>query len=167
MVSIDKSFHAGFLAIAVFGCASGSAAAADTQTAFEGIMENTAATSICATQGVGGSGAGDNHVSIYRPHILSADTPTYLSVVFTRAEWTLQNSSETSNPQMNKSGADTATIIDARGKPGTYAGTYSNFIVTPNPVTETTTVVTITGTINNYSNVAGCNVTFQAAYIKE
>jgi hypothetical protein len=167
MIPIDNSFRAAFLASVVFGCASGSAAAADTQAAFEGIMENTAASSTCATLGVGGTGVGDNHVSIYRPHILSTDTPTYLAVVFTRAEWTLQNSSETTNPQMNGSGPDTATIIDARGKPGTYAGTYLNIVVTPKPVTESTLVVSITGTINNYSNAAGCDVTFKAAYIKE
>ncbi|MBV9290002.1 MAG: hypothetical protein JO288_19680, partial [Hyphomicrobiales bacterium] len=105
--------------------------------------------------------------SIYRPHILSTDTPTFLAVVFTRAEWTLQNSSDLKNPQMNGNGADTATIIDGRGAPGTYSGTYSGIVVTPNPVTETTLVVTVTGTINNYSNVAGCNVTFKAAYAKE
>jgi hypothetical protein len=167
MISIANSFCTTFLATVILGCASGAAAAADTQAAWIGLMQNTAASSTCATVGLGGTGVGDNHVSVYRPHILSTDTPTYLAIVFTRDEFTLQNTSETTNPQMNGSGPDTATIIDGRGKPGTYAGTYSGIVVTPKPVTETTGVVTITGTIDNYFNVAGCNFTFKAAYVKE
>jgi hypothetical protein len=167
MISIDDAFHAAFLATAVLGCASSAAAAADTQAAWEGIMENTAASSTCAAMAVGGSGVGDNHVSVYRPHILSTDTPTYLAIVFTRAEFTLQNSSESTRPQMKGSGAYTATAIDGRGTPGTYPGTYLNIVITPYPVLETTNVVTMTGTIDNYFNVAGCNVTFKAAFIKE
>jgi hypothetical protein len=167
MMPIDSSFRAAFLAAAFSGCASFAAAAADTQAAWEGVMENTAASSTCATMGVGGTGVGDNHVSVYRPHILSTDTPTYLAIVFTRAEFTLQTSSESKNPQMNGSGADTATVIDGRGAPGTYPGTFTGIVVSPKPVVEATTVVTITGTIDNYFNVAGCNVTFKATYGKE
>jgi hypothetical protein len=167
MMPIDSSCRAAFLAAAVFGCASGADAAGDSQAAWEGIMENTTASSVCATMAVGGTGVGDNHVSVYRPHILSTDTPTYLAIVFTRTEFTLQNNSEITNPQMNGSGADLATIIDARGKPGTYAGTFSGIVVSPKPVLETTNVISMTGTIDNYFNVAGCNVTFKASFIKE
>lgn len=167
MTPIDSSLRTIFLAAAFVGCASGGAAAADRQAAWEGIMENTASSSICATMGVGGTGVGDNHVSVYRPHLLSTDTPTYLAIVFTRTDFTLQNFSETANPQMNGSGKDTATIIDSRGAPGTYPGTFSGIAVTPKPVLETTNVVTMTGTIDNYLNVPGCNVTFKAAFIKE
>ena len=167
MMSIYGSFRAALFATAVLGCRSGAAVAVDTQAAWEGIMENTAASSVCATIAVGGTGVGDNHVSVYRPHILSTDTPTYLAIVFTRTGFTLQNNSETTNPQMNGSGADLATIIDARGKPGTYAGTFSGIVVSPKPVLETTNVISMTGTIDNYFNVAGCNVTFKAAFIKE
>jgi hypothetical protein len=166
MTSIDITLRAALFGAAVFACASRAAVAADTQAAWEGV-ENTAASSVCTTMAVGGTGVGDNHVSVYRPHILSTDTPTYLAIVFTRTEFTLQNNSETTNPQMNGSGADLATIIDPRGKPGTYAGTFSGIVVSPKPVLETTNVVTITGTIDNYFNVAGCNVTFKAAFIKE
>ena len=166
MISIDNSFRAAFLAASVFGCASGGAAAADTQAAWEGFMVNTAATSGCA--GVGGSAVGDTHVSVYRPHILSTDTPTFLSVVFLRAAFTLENGSEITNPQMRGSGADTTWIIDGRGAAGAFKGlAYSNIIVTPTPVSETTNVVTITGTIDSYFNVFGCNVSFKAAYVKE
>jgi hypothetical protein len=168
MISINDSFrNAVLLATVVFGCAPSAAAAADTQAAWEGIMQNTAASSTCAALGVGGTGVGDVHVSVYRPHILSADTPTYLAILLTRAEFTLENSSESKNPQMNGSGADTASIIDYRGAPGTYTGTFSGIVVKPNPVLETTNLVTITGTIDNYLNFAGCSVTFKAAYTKE
>jgi hypothetical protein len=167
MGSIDNSFRAAFLIIAVFGCGSNAAVAADTQAAWIGIMENTGATPTCAAMGVGGTGVGDNHVSVYRPHILSTDTATYLAILFTRTEFTLKNNIEASNPQMRGSGADTATIIDPRGAPGSYPGTFFGIAVTPNPVVETTNIVSITGTIDNYLNVAGCNVTFKAAYVKE
>jgi hypothetical protein len=167
MTSIDNWFRAALLAAAALGCASGAAHAADKQAAWAGLMQNTATTSTCASLGVGGTGVGDNHVSVYRPHILSTDTPTYLAIVFTRTEFTLANTSETANPQMNGSGTDTATIIDSRGKPGTYTGSYTSIAVTPNPVTETTAYVTITGTINNYFNFAGCNVSFKGAYFQE
>jgi len=167
MTSSAKFLQTAFLAAAVFGAGSGASVAADTQAAWIGLMENTGATSTCATMGIGGTGVGDNHISVYRPHILPTDTPTFLSIVFTRTEFTLKNSSETSNPQMRGSGADTATIIDPRGAPGSYPGTFSGIVVTPNPVVETTNIVSITGTIDNYFNVAGCNVSFKAAYIKE
>jgi hypothetical protein len=165
MITIDNAFRAALLAAAVFGCASGAAyAAADKQAAWVGLMENLSATATCASLGVGGSGVGDLHVSVYRPHIVSTDTTTYLAIVFTPTEFTLANTSETTNPQMNGSGTDTTTLIDGRGKPVTYAGSYSLISVTPNPVTETTPIITITGTINNYFNFTGCNVSFHAVY---
>jgi hypothetical protein len=68
---------------------------------------------------------------------------------------------------MDGSAADTAIIIDGRGAAGSPAGTYSGVVVTPKPVLETTTLVTITGTIDSYFNVPGCNVTFKATYVKE
>ena len=165
MISVNDSFRcAALLAIAVFGCAP--AAATDTQAAWEGFMVNTGATPACA--GVGGAAVGDTHVSVYRPHILVADTPTFLSAVFLRAAFTLQNSSEITNPQMRGSGSDTTWIIDGRGAAGAAKGLpYSNIIVTPTPVTETTANITITGTIDSYFNVFGCNVTFKAEYVKE
>jgi hypothetical protein len=169
MISIDGSFRgAALLATVVFGCTP--AAASDTQAAWMGFIQNTAATPACA--GVGGSAVGDLHVSVYRPHILATDTPTFLSVVFLRAAFTLQNGSETSNPQMRGSGADTTWIIDGRGAAGAFKGlAYSNIIVTPTPpalsVSESTTNITITGTIDSYFNVFGCNVTFKAEYVKE
>jgi hypothetical protein len=168
MMSIDSSFRAAFLATAVFGCASGAAVAADTQAAWVGFMQNTPpAASTTACVGVGGTAVGDIHVSIYRPHILTTDTPTFLAVVFLRGAFTLQNFSETANPQMNGSGADIATIIDGRGKAVTPPpkDTYSGIVVTPNPISPGYTgPIIITGRIDSYFNVSGCNVTFKATY---
>ena len=49
-------------------------AAGDTQAAWEGYATTTASTAQCA--GVGGTGGGDTHVSIFRPHITARDTDT-------------------------------------------------------------------------------------------
>jgi hypothetical protein len=169
MISIQDSLGgAAVLAAVVFGCTP--AAATDTQSAWEGFMQNTAVTSACS--GVGGAAVGDTHVSVYRPHILATDTPTFLSAVFLRAAFTLENGSEITNPQMRGSGADTTWIIDGRGAAGSFKSlAYSNIIVTPTPsalsVSESTTSITITGTIDSYFNVFGCNVTFKAEYVKE
>jgi hypothetical protein len=57
-------------------------------------------------------------------------------------QFTLQNNSETINPQMNGSGAYIATAIDGRGAPGTYKGTFSGIVVAPKLVVEGTPVVT-------------------------
>jgi len=170
MMSIDSFFRAAFLAAAVFGCASGAAVAADTQAAWEGFMQNIANTPACA--GIGGTAVGDVHVSVYRPHILPADTPTYLSVVFLRATFSLENGSEITNPQMRGSGTDTTWIIDGRGAAGAFKDlAYVNITVTPTPpapsVSESTTSITITGTIDSYFNVLNCNVSFKAEYVKE
>ena len=167
MMSIDNSFRAAFLAAAVFGCATGAAAAADTHPAWEGIMEITGATPGCAA--VGGAAKGDIHVSVYRPKLSPTDTPTYLAILHARAELTLQNDSDTTTgPQMNNFGTYTATAIDGRGKPFTYSGTFSGFVVSPKPVLASYTgTVTVTGTISNYFNAPsppGCAVTFTATY---
>jgi hypothetical protein len=159
MISIDTSFRAALFATAAFACASGAAIAADTQAAWEGVMENTGSSG-CG--GVGGAALGDTHVSVYRPHVNPTDTATYLAIVFTRAEFTLKNNSETI-AQMNGNGTYTATVIDGRGEPGTYSGSFS-IAVTPFPVKDTTPVVTVKGTIHNYFNVSACTVTFTATY---
>ena len=167
MIAIHSSFRAASLAFAVLGCASGAALADDTQAAWNGLMQITTATATCATDSVGGTGVGDIHVSVYRPHILTTDTPTYLSIMFTQAALTLQNSNESTNPHMTGSGAYTATVINKRGKPGTFVGAYSNISTSPTLVNGSTATVSITGTIDNVFNTSGCNVGFKAVYTKE
>lgn len=138
-------------------------AAGDTQTAWEGYATNTASTAACST--IGGTGKSDTHVSIFRPHINANDTPTFLSMMHLRAAITFQNASESTKHQMNGAGNYTAFGINSRAKGFTYSGTYS-LTVSPNPVLSTTEVVNVTGTLNNYFNTAGCNVTFKAVYVK-
>jgi hypothetical protein len=166
MISIGICFRAALFATAAFACASGAAGAPDTQAAWEGFMVNTGS---LGCSGVGGTAVGDTHVSVYRPHIPLVDTSlTFLSVVFLRAAFTLENVSETANPQMTGSGADTTWVIDGRGAAGAFKGNaYSTFVVKPTPVSLSTTNITITGTIHSYFNVPGCIVTFSAEYVKE
>ena len=142
----------------------GPAAAADTQAAWEGFLTVTSSTAQCS--GVGGTGVGSTNVSMYRPKIKSTDTNTFLSLIQTRAAIAFQNSSETTIKQMNGSGNYGGSGINGRGKAFSYTATYSNFKVTPSPVTASTTNVMITGTINNMWSVTGCNVTFKSTYTK-
>lgn len=142
----------------------GPAAAADTQAAWEGFLTVTSSTAKCA--GVGGTGVGSTNVSIYRPKINSTDTNTFISLIQTRAAIAFQNSSETTIKQMNGSGNYAGAGINSHGKAFSYTGSYSNFKVTPSPVTASTTNVMITGTINTMWNTTGCNVTFKATYTK-
>jgi len=142
----------------------GQAFAADTQAAWEGFMTVTNNTPQCS--GVGGTSVGSTNVSIYRPKIKGSDTNTFLTIMFTRAAIAFQNTSESTIHQMNGSGNYTGAAINSRGKAFSYAGTYSNFVVTPSTVAATTTNVTITGTIGKIWNTTGCDVTFKATYTK-
>jgi hypothetical protein len=143
-------------------------AAGDTQAAWEGYATNTSTQSAaCST--VGGTGKGDTHVSIFRPHITAGDTPTFLSMVHLRAAITFENKNETTNPQMTGNGGYTAFGINSRAKGFSYTSagsTFSNIVVSPNPVQASTPVITITGTLNNYFNATGCSVTFKGVYVK-
>ncbi len=137
-------------------------AAGDTHLAWEGYATNTG--SVGCT-GVGGTGTGDTHVSIYRPKLGATDpSPTFLSFMHLRAALTFQNTSA-GIPQMNGAGNYTGVGINSRAKSFSFTGTYK-LTVSPNPVVSTTSVVNISGTINNYFNTAGCSVTFKGIYVK-
>jgi hypothetical protein len=128
---------------------------------WEGFATVTASTTQCS--GVGGTTPGDTHVSIFRPKIASTDLPTFLSFVFLRSALTQENTSESTVQQMNGSGNYTGFSIGSRAAFGQYTGTY-NMTVTPAPVTALTPSVMIDGTMTNYFNTAGCNVTFEGTY---
>jgi hypothetical protein len=131
--------------------------------AWEGYATVIASTPQCS--GVGGTAPGDTHVSIFRPKIASTDSPTFLSFVFLRAAVTQENTSESTVPQMNGSGNYTGFAIGSRAGFGQYTGTY-NLTVTPAIVTASTPSVTIDGTITNFWNSTGCNVTFEGVYVE-
>jgi hypothetical protein len=140
------------------------ASALDTQAAWQGIATVTASTTAqCA--GVGGTTVDDAMVSVYRPKIASTDTPTYLSFAFLRAALTVENTSEATVHQMHGSGNDDILGVDSRARFIDGTGTYS-LAISPASVVATTPVVTITGKINNFFNVAGCDVTFTGVYAK-
>ena len=125
MTSIYGSFRAALFATAVFACTSGAAVAADTQAAWEDIMENTAASSVCATMAVGGTGVGDNRIPVLSAaHPFNRYADLFRPSCSHALEFTLQNNSETTNPQMN-GGADLlslATIIVRTRKAGNLCG---------------------------------------------
>jgi len=134
--------------------------ATDTQLAWQGIGAVTAATPQCS----GIIGVGDHYTTVFRPKIKATDSNTFMSLLYLRAALTLQNKSESTVPQMNGSGNYTATGIDSRALAYSYSSTYA-FTVTPSPVTATTSLVTIDGTITNIFNVTGCDVTFHAEFV--
>jgi hypothetical protein len=49
----------------------------------------------------------------------------------------------------------------------TYGGGTYNLTITPAKIVATTPYVTITGTINNFLNTAGCNIGIKGTYVKE
>ena len=150
-----------FLAVA---SVPGTAVALDTQAAWQGIATVTASTTAqCA--GVGGTTVTDAMVSVYRPKIASTDTPTYLSFSFLRATFTVENTSETTVHQMHGAGNDDILGVDGRAKFIDGTGTYS-LTISPAAVVATTPVVTITGKVNNFFDVVGCDVTFTGVYAK-
>jgi hypothetical protein len=146
--------------------APGAGLAADTQAAWEGFVTITASTSACA--GLGGTGVSDTHVSIYRPHILSTDTVSWLSIVHLRASLALGNLSESTIPQMQGTGSYAGHGLDSRALTYQYSGTNASysFTITPAVIAETTPVVNIVGTINDFNNTFGCNLTFKGVYVK-
>lgn len=140
----------------------GAALALDTQLSWQGIAETTASTTAqCA--GVGGTVPGDISVSVFRPKIKSTDTNTFLSFVFTRGAFTLENITEAKERQMHGSGSDDIFGVNGRAKFFEGTGTYS-LTITPAVVVASTPIVTISGKINNFFDVAGCNVTFKGVY---
>jgi hypothetical protein len=139
------------------------ALAADTQLVWEGYATVTASTIQCS--GHGGTGTGDTHVSIFRPKILSTDTPTFLSFILLRFAETMENTNESTVPQMHGLGNYAASAVDSRAKFDKWAGTYS-LTVSPPAITASTPVVLINGNIDSFENVPGCTVTFKGVYVQ-
>lgn len=140
------------------------ALALDTQAAWQGIATVTAETAAqCA--GVGGTTVGDAMVSVFRPKIASTDTATFLSFVFLRAAFTVENTNESTIHQMHGAGNDDIFGVNGRAKFFEGTGTYS-LTISPAAVVVTTPVITVTGKINNFFDVVGCDVTFTGVYAK-
>jgi hypothetical protein len=139
-------------------------AAGDTQAAWQGYATTTASTAQCA--GIGGTGVGDTHVSIFRPHIAALDTQTFLSMMHLRAAITFDNTSEATIHQMHGAGNYTGYGVNSRAKGFSYTGGTYSLTVSPASIVASTPIINITGTLNNYFNTAGCSVTFKGVYVK-
>ncbi len=137
-------------------------------TVWEGYATITASTPPCS--GIGGTAPGDTHVSIFRPKLCALcigppDTPTYLSFVFLRAALTQENTSESTVHQMNGSGNYSGFLVGSHALFSQYTGAY-NLTLTPVTITAATPSVIIDGTITNFLNTTGCNVSFEGAYVQ-
>jgi hypothetical protein len=140
----------------------GAALADDTQLAWQGIATTTGSTT-AQCQGALGSAPGDTQVSVFRPKIKSTDSATFLSFVFLRAAETWEDTSKATAHQMHGSGKYEGYGVNRRAEFYDFGGTF-NLTVSPAAVIASTPVVTITGTITNYGNNAGCDVTFKGVY---
>jgi hypothetical protein len=99
------------------------ALALDNQLVWQGIITVTAATTACAA--VDGAAPGDAEVSVFRPKIASTDTATFLSWVYLRSAFTLENTSESTAHQMHGAGKFDGYAVNSRAKFFDYSGTYS------------------------------------------
>ncbi len=159
-----KFLSAGAVAAALF--TQPSAQAADTHVAWEGFLTFTGSPPAACT-GAGGVANDDTHVSIYRANLGANDaSPTFLSILFTRAALDLQNTSESAAHQMNGTGKYAGFAFNSKAKVLQYTGSF-DLTVTPTPVAAGTDTVSITGTITNLFNMQGCNRTFKAIYVKK
>lgn len=143
--------------------APGPAAATDKQLAWDGFLKVTKSTPQCAAAGIGGVAVGNEHISVFRPKILAADTPTFISIVHPTAAVAFENTSEAKVPQMHGSGNYAGTGIGGQAKAFIFSGIYK-FAISPAHVTATTTEIGIVGTLNNYFGAVGCSVSFDAFY---
>lgn len=128
---------------------------------WDGFATVTSATAQCS--GVSGAAPGDTHVSVLRPKIGSIGGPTFLSFVFLRGAVTQENTSEATVHQMNGSGNYSGFLVGSHAAFSQYTGTYK-IALSPADITITTLSLTIDGTINNFLNASGCNVTFVGSY---
>jgi hypothetical protein len=152
------------IACVLLASASYPSLAADTQTVFEGFATVTAATIQCS--GFGGTGVGDTHVSIYRPHILTTDTETYFALYLLRAAETFGNTNESTVPQMRGAGNYMATQISGRALPFNFSSTYNFTSIIPATITAKTNYVKIVGSIDTFDNAPGCTINFEAVYTR-
>jgi hypothetical protein len=128
---------------------------------WDGFATVTAATTKCS--GVSGAAPGDTHVSVFRPKIASTEGPTFLSFVFLRGAVTHENTSEATVHQMNGLGNYSGFLVGSHAAFSQYTGTY-DITLFPAVITAETPSVTINGTINNFLNVSGCDVSFVGTY---
>lgn len=98
------------------------------------------------------------------------EPPTTLTMVFSQYGGMVSMRWVSGDDQMHGTGnligyglfKDGTGNIGGNGFNGTY-----NFVVNPAAINANTNVVTINGTIGSYGGVAGCNVKFQGAYVRQ
>lgn len=152
---------AGAIAVAVGLGASAPARAATL--IWDGTIAFTALTPQCAPIGIDT----DTTDALYRPHLTAGDPNAAVIVHDSNQGHLVQVQAATTTPQMNGTGLsyDGSFYVPSTGLTQTWTGTYS-FTVTPATVTAATTFVKITGTIENFANIAGCTLTIKGGFLR-
>jgi len=119
----------------------------------------TAVTAACGA----GSQVGNLLQSVYRPRLDPAEPASGLSLIGPRSASSFLRTS--GNDQMRGAGTYAGTWLSPRVTKGsgTNTGAYS-LTITPSVIAATTPFVTIRGTIKNFQNTVGCNLTFRGSY---
>jgi hypothetical protein len=104
----------------------------------------------------------DFYTAVYRPVINGDTNPGALHLYQPRHA--IRMVDNCAGGQFQGSGAYSALTIGTRGQSLDYAGTYSNVVVKPAAITATTPSLTITGSIANFRDAAGCTITFRSSF---
>jgi hypothetical protein len=126
---------------------------------WQGDLFVTTITSTCASEDV--TAVGDFYRSVYRPNIApppDSQAKEALSLVGTRNAFILEATGKTLR---GKASANTLVIF-SRAEVGSSTTTV-DLKITPTKITPSTPSVEITGTINNYFDNTGCNITVVGA----
>jgi len=145
---------------AMFAFTAGAEAQTDT-TVWQGNLFFTSATETCITNGVI---APDNFaLAIYRPNLNGAHAQEGLSFVFPRSAFVVIAAG--ANGSLRGKATAIGSFIGAHA---TLSGEYPTTVdltITPRAITATTPLVQISGTINNFFDVVGCNATISSAML--
>jgi len=101
--------------------------------------------------------------ALYRPSLLVTDPKAALIIYGTGQVGQFQAHGSTAS--MNGSGSYDGTYYSAAlGTTQAWTGTYT-LAVTPSNVKANTRYVYVTGTIDNFANIAGCSLTINSAFL--
>ena len=151
------------VALAVIVLSGPAQAANDPLIVWQGGATITSLNAVCRQNT--GFAVGNLAHSIFRPRLVGDEPRSALSLLFTSSAQLIINSDASDGDQMHGQGSYTGPLIRGRATTvsGGVSGTY-NFKIKPNVITDTTKVITIAGTINDFFGVVGCTMKFLGAY---
>lgn len=109
--------------------------------------------------------AGDSAFAVFRPRLDPAEPNSGLTLSFGRSGHAYFRTGGASSDQMNGNSTYSSPWFSGRAT-STAGGNTGNIILALSPATvlDTTPVVTISGTIQKFHGIAGCNVNFNGAF---